>query len=109
MPERVGAALQARLTCSHVEMLSFAARQGAGIACLPDFLVDEALKEGTLEVVLPAKAWSETDFHLIWPAGNWRPKKLDAAISFLRRNLLAPQHYAGDAVRPQIEPGADRR
>lgn len=96
VPDRVGAALQARLTCSHVEMLCYAAHQGAGIAYLPDFLVDHALEQGTLEVVLPGKVCSETDFHLIWPSGNWRPKKMDVAIAFLRKNLLAARHYGED-------------
>lgn len=88
VPERVDAALSSRLTCSHVEMLCYAALQGAGIAYLPDFLVNQALDDGALEVVLPGKVSSETDFHLIWPANTWRPKKLDVAIAFLRKNLL---------------------
>ncbi|WBU62288.1 hypothetical protein [Paracoccus albus] len=33
------------------------------------------------------------DFHLIWPASNWRPKKLEVAIAFLRKNLMAAHQY----------------
>ncbi|MGJ8530349.1 LysR substrate-binding domain-containing protein [Maritalea sp.] len=93
VPEKVEATLSTRLTCSHVEMLYFAACKGTGVACLPDFLVSGAISDGTLEVVLPDAALSRTDFHLIWPSNHWRPKKLSVAIDFLGRHLLSPKTY----------------
>lgn len=82
--------LKTRLTCSHVEMLYFAACEGNGIACLPDFLVSADIQDRRLEVVLQDKAFSKTDFHLLWPSNHFRPKKLSAAIEFLGKHLLAP-------------------
>ena len=85
--------LKTRLTCSHVEMLCFAACEGHGIAWLPDFLVWNAIEAGKLEIVLKNEIQSETDFHLLWPSSHWKPKKLAVAIEFLGHNLLSPHRY----------------
>lgn len=93
IPDRLEAGLKTCLTCSHVEMLYYAACDGVGVACLPDFLVAQAIENGTLETVLSDSAGAQTDFHLVWPSSPWRPKKLSVAIEFLGQNLLAPQYY----------------
>lgn len=91
--EKVSAQLNTKLTCSHVEMLHYAARSGTGIANLPDFLVDREIENGVLEIILEGKVQAKTEFHLIWPSSSWRPRKLSVAIDFLAENLLSPQGY----------------
>jgi DNA-binding transcriptional LysR family regulator len=81
--------LRTRLTCSHIEMLHYAALSGAGIACLPDFLVRESLQRNLLQVVLEAETRNSTDFHLVWPDSNWCPPKLRVFIEFMAMHFLS--------------------
>jgi len=92
--EHAGINLNTRLSCSHIEMLYYAACNDTGVACLPDFLIADAIEQGRLELVLAEEVVSYTDFHLIWPSSQWRPKKLVAAIDFLVENLLLPADYS---------------
>ena len=80
--------LRTRLTCSHIEMLHYAALSGAGIACLPDFLARESLQRNLLQVVLEAETRNSTDFHLVWPDSNWCPPKLRVFIEFMAMHFL---------------------
>ncbi|WGS48838.1 LysR family transcriptional regulator [Paraburkholderia sp. D15] len=88
LPDAARVELRTRLICSHVEMLHHAAVDGLGIACLPDFLVRECLRRGELKAVLEEETKNSIDFHLVWPASQWRSVKLRAFIEFAASNLL---------------------
>ncbi|MEI5998279.1 LysR family transcriptional regulator [Paraburkholderia bengalensis] len=88
LPETPHVNLRTRLTCSNIEMLHYAALGGAGIACLPDFLIGDSLRHGLLKTVLESETRNAIDFHLVWPASNWCPPKLRVFIEFMANHFL---------------------
>lgn len=61
---------------------------GAGIAVLPDFMVQADLEAGRLEHLLPAQRLPEGSFHAVY-AGLRAPAKVRAFIDHLRASLAA--------------------
>lgn len=72
--------------------IAAAVQQGMGIAWLPDWLVAQALADGTLQQVLAPSAQVRFAIHAVWPEGPWLPQKTRAAIDALREGLPLPQH-----------------
>lgn len=72
--------------------IAAAVQQGMGIAWLPDWLVAQALADGTLQQVLAPSAQVRFAIHAVWPEGPWLPQKTRAAIDALREGRLLPQH-----------------
>lgn len=99
LPATADVALKARLVCSHVEMLHYAVLSGAGIACLPDFLVNDNLRDGSLQSVLVDMTDNATDFHLVWPMTRHIAPKLRAFIDYMVEHLLGTSPTA--AALPQ--------
>ncbi len=66
--------------------IAAAVQQGMGIARLPDWLVAQALADGTLQVLAPS-AQVRFAIHAVWPEGPWLPQKTRAAIDALREGL----------------------
>ncbi len=56
---------------------------GLGVARLPDFLVDAAIADGTLEPVLADWTGSGIALHLLTPPSPLRPARVEALIEFL--------------------------
>ena len=67
--------------------IAAAAQQGMGIAWLPDWLVAQALADGTLQQVLAPSAQVRFAIHAVWPEGPWLPQKTRVAIDALREGL----------------------
>lgn len=67
--------------------IAAAVQQGMGIAWLPDWLVAQALADGTLQQVLAPSAQVRFAIHAVWPEGPWLPQKTRAAIDALREGL----------------------
>lgn len=63
------------------------AREGLGIAYLPDFAIDASLAAGSLVQVLPDCTESGI-FQMMWPSGKNPPPKLRALIDFLSVHLF---------------------
>lgn len=61
--------------------------KGAGLSCVPDFAVEEALAEGAVTRVLDAYT-ARSSFHLLWPAGGHMPLKLRLFIDFMVEKAL---------------------
>jgi DNA-binding transcriptional LysR family regulator len=59
-----------------------ALRAGLGIAHLPEFLVSEDLRAGTLEAVLHEWTTAPVALHLLTPPGTLRPARVEALIDF---------------------------
>ncbi len=82
-----GLTLPATLTFNNVEALIFAATQGLGIACLPDFVVREALVDGTLVSVLDGCLTEPGSFSVLWPTNRHLLPKLRVFVDFLAEQL----------------------
>ena len=67
--------------------IAAAVQQGMGIAWLPDWLVAQALADGTLQQVLAPSAQVRFAIHAVWPEGPWLPQKTRVAIDALREGL----------------------
>ncbi|MCH4894836.1 MULTISPECIES: LysR family transcriptional regulator [unclassified Sphingomonas] len=64
-----------------------ALRAGLGIARLPDFIVDDDLRRGTLESILPDWAGSGIALHLLTPPGTLRPARVELLIAFFAQRF----------------------
>ena len=60
---------------------------GLGIALLPDFIISESVKDGTLEIVMPDWHMPLAGLHLVTPPGGPRPARVEALGDFLARRL----------------------
>jgi DNA-binding transcriptional LysR family regulator len=76
--------LPASMVCNTSEALVDVARAGLGIACLPDFMVQEALAADELVTVLDNFNDHQGSFRLLWPSSKHLAPKLRAFIDFMR-------------------------
>lgn len=71
---------------------------GCGIALLPEFIVWDALRAGTLVTVLPEWRTPDVSLHVVTPPGGPRPMRVAVVIeAFARRLARAPWAGAGSA------------
>ena len=82
------------MVCNNVEARLHFARQGLGIAWLPDFYVRSAIAEGSLIEVLRDYAIAAHPAHscwLLWPSGPHLASKVRALVDFLAEtDILLP-------------------
>ncbi len=71
------------LSTNNGEAMLPALTAGLGVARLPDFLVDAAIADGTLESVLADWTGSGIALHLLTPPSPLRPARVEALIEFL--------------------------
>jgi DNA-binding transcriptional LysR family regulator len=81
--------LPATMTCNTSEALIDVARDGLGIACLPDFMVRTAIERGELVAVLDAHIEHQGAFRLLWPSSKHLAPKLRVFIDFMADTLFA--------------------
>lgn len=81
--------LPATMICNTTEALVQVARAGLGIACLPDFMVQESLQSGELRRVLESYTEHQGTFRVIWPSSKYLAPKLRVFIDFLGERLLS--------------------
>lgn len=62
---------------------------GLGIACLPDFAIDEELRSGKFKVVLADHTRHEGLFRILWPSSRHMSSKLRVFVDFMGGNLFA--------------------
>lgn len=67
---------------------------GLGVARLPDFLVDDAIRAGTLEPVLADWTGAGVALHLLTPPSALRPARVEALIAFLSERFRTLCHTA---------------
>lgn len=83
------------MVCNNVETRVCFAMRGLGIACMPDFSVRQALKDGVLCTVLDDYVERVIDLSIVWPAGRSVPPRLRVFIDFMAARILAdnePSH-----------------
>lgn len=71
------------ITCNNVDALRSATVSGLGIGCIPDFMVTEALNNGTLCTVLDEYIEGPTRFSLIWPSNRHLSPKVRVFVDFI--------------------------
>lgn len=71
---------------SAASLLAFA-RAGAGVALLPDWLVNEALAEGKLVALLPDHGFPRQGIYAVYPHTRHVPEKVRTAIDLLCARL----------------------
>ncbi|WP_191487039.1 LysR family transcriptional regulator [Pseudomonas sp. FEN] len=71
------------MVCNNLDMLIHTARQGLGIACVPEFAVREALAVGELESILPGRILRTLQMQVVWPSSRYLTPKLRAFIDFI--------------------------
>lgn len=60
---------------------------GVGIALLPDFIVQGAITEKKLEVILPEWSAPASALHWVTPPGGPRPARVEALARFFGERL----------------------
>ncbi len=75
------------LACDNIEAVLGATLRGLGLACLPDFLVREALAEGRLQGVLVRQVGASGQFKALWPTGRHLPARVRAFVDHLGERL----------------------
>lgn len=77
------------MVCNTSAALMDVALAGLGIACLPDFMVRQAIERGDLVSVLDAHIEHEGTFRLLWPSSKHLSPKLRVFIDFMVEALFA--------------------
>lgn len=80
--------LPTRLVSTSIEALSYVALQGLGIACLPDFMIREPVKQGKLLRVLDDHLEHTGTFWILWPSSRHSATKLRVFIDHLSARLF---------------------
>ena len=87
--QRGSVRLASTLTLGNGEAMRAAAEAGAGLVCVPSFVVADALAAGRLVRVLPAADFGRLDAHALWPSGRYEPRRLRAVIDALVREAAS--------------------
>lgn len=80
--------LNTAMVCNTSEALIEVARAGLGIACLPDFMVREAISKGELVTVLSEHIEHQGTFRMLWPSSKHLAPKLRVFIDFMVEELF---------------------
>ncbi|UTY59265.1 LysR family transcriptional regulator [Massilia sp. erpn] len=88
------------MTSNHIETLLYMARQGHGIACLPDFAVQQALADGALVTVLDEWTGAASIFWVLWPSNRQLLPRVRAFVDFMAAHLLPAAPLKAHAGEP---------
>lgn len=80
--------LPASMVCNTSAALMDVALAGLGIACLPDFMVRQAIARGELVAVLETHIAHQGSFRLLWPSSKHLAPKLRVFIDFMVEALF---------------------
>jgi len=83
--------MPASMICNTSAGLMDIALAGLGIACLPDFMVRQAIERGELNSVLGRYIEHQGTFRLLWPSSKHLAPKLRVFIDFMVDALFAKQ------------------
>jgi len=76
-----------RMVADNASVLRLLAKQGCGLALLPDWLVREDLASGTLVDALPAFSFPAQAIYALYRPGSHIPQKVRACVGFLKEYL----------------------
>jgi DNA-binding transcriptional LysR family regulator len=80
--------LRTVLTCNNMEAMRAAAIDSLGIAYMPDFLAEEAIRSGALVTVLDRFLVDPGQFSVLWSSGRQMSSRLRAFIDFVSDRLF---------------------
>lgn len=80
-------AIPETVICNGVDGVLSLAKQGLGIACLPQYIAQAALNSGELVRVLGEYACEEQTLSLVWPKARQDNPKLKSLLDYLEREL----------------------
>ncbi|QNX32503.1 LysR family transcriptional regulator [Acinetobacter seifertii] len=78
---------KAKILLNDLQAIKNAALAGAGIAWLPDWLIQNELQDGKLVQVLETMSSIAFPIHLVWPTLPFMPLKTRLAIDYLAQHL----------------------
>ncbi|KCX55829.1 lysR substrate binding domain protein, partial [Acinetobacter baumannii 496487] len=78
---------KAKLLLNDLQAIKNAALADAGIAWLPDWLIQNELQDGKLVQVLETMSSTAFPIHLVWPTLPFMPLKTRLAIDYLAQHL----------------------
>ncbi|WP_265088276.1 LysR substrate-binding domain-containing protein [Klebsiella michiganensis] len=81
------------MICNTSAALLDVARAGLGIACLPDFMVQEAIDKGELVTVLDEHTEHHGTLRLFWPSSKYLSPKLRVFIDFMVEQIFAQKNF----------------
>ncbi|QBF27272.1 LysR family transcriptional regulator [Pseudomonas tructae] len=90
-PEVTRLRLPCALTLNNMEAILMAARDGHGIAYMPDFLVHDAVSAGALETLLDACTQEQGQFWALWPSNRHLSPKIRVFVDFISEHLFKDQ------------------
>jgi DNA-binding transcriptional LysR family regulator len=79
--------VQGALCSNNGEVLREAAIKGLGIALLPQFIVESALQDGRLKLVLPEYRLTELSIEVLYPVNRHLSTKIRLLVDFLRERF----------------------
>jgi DNA-binding transcriptional LysR family regulator len=89
------------MICNTLDARLCFALSGLGIAYLPEFVVRNAIADGSLQTVLEKYTTEMGTFRLLWPSGKQLAPKLRVLIDFLRERLVINPRSEGDVPSVQ--------
>ncbi len=88
VPGSMEPTLRAPLVSTTIESLNHVVHEGLGIACLPDFMVNQAVREGRLQRVLDDYLEHRGSFWMLWPSSRHASAKLRVFIDHMCAGLF---------------------
>lgn len=88
VPGAVEPVLRAPLITTTIESLNHVVLEGLGVACLPDFMVNEAVQQGRLQRVLDDYLEHRGSFWMLWPSSRHASAKLRVFIDHMCAGLF---------------------
>lgn len=89
------------LSCNNISFAREAVLAGAGIASLPELIVEEALEKGSLERLLPEVQLPIGELYAVYPSRRFQAMKVKTFLDYLIHRLPIDERH-------RLEPGAAR-
>lgn len=83
----IACAVRGNLSSNHGEVIRDAAQAGAGVALLPAFIVEDALRQGTLVQILPASSPPPLTLSALYPRHRQNSAVTRVLLSFLAERV----------------------
>jgi len=80
--------LQTALTCNNMDALQLVTIGRFGIGYMPDFLAQDAIKNGALQTLLDSYLTRPGKFSTLWPSSRHLSSKSRAFVDFLSERLF---------------------
>lgn len=89
-----------RLAANSGDALLDAAIRGLGITRAPTFIVEQAVREGRLEILMPRFPAPELGIYAVFPGNRYVPHRVRALVDYLAERI--GQHPSWDAIVPAV-------